>query len=60
MTGEQIKAIRMSLGLTQEAFAHFLGVSFPTINRWENGACKPSKLAIDKIKLLTNKQEVKA
>ena len=28
-----------------EKFAVKLGVTFPTINRWENGRVKPSKLA---------------
>ena len=32
----QIKRLRACLGLTQAALAKKLGVSFPTINRWEN------------------------
>ncbi|MBF0154640.1 MAG: helix-turn-helix domain-containing protein, partial [Magnetococcales bacterium] len=39
---ERIKAIRTHLGLTQAALAESLGVSFPTVNRWENGKAKPS------------------
>lgn len=41
----QIKEIRNRLGLTQEKFAARLGVTFPTVNRWENGRTKPSPLA---------------
>jgi putative transcriptional regulator len=57
MSPEQIKQIRTSLGMTQEAFAHYIGVSYPSINRWENGAYKPSRMAIDKIKSLIKEQK---
>jgi putative transcriptional regulator len=40
-----IKEIRRQLGLSQEDLAHALGVSFATVNRWENGKTAPSKLA---------------
>ncbi len=39
-------------GLTQEKFAARLGVTFPTINRWENGRARPSPLALQKIEEL--------
>ena len=42
---EQIKILRAKLGLTQVALAERLGVSFPTVNRWENGKSKPSQLS---------------
>lgn len=42
---EQVKAVRMALNLSQEELAHALGVSFATVNRWENGKTSPSKLA---------------
>lgn len=42
---EQIKEIRKRLSLSQEEFAKKLGVSFASVNRWENGQTKPSKLA---------------
>jgi len=47
-----IKGIRTGLNLTQEAFAHLLGVTFQTVNRWERGVFKPSSLALEKIKSL--------
>ncbi len=40
-----IKEVRRQLLLSQEDLARLLGVSFATINRWENAQVKPSKLA---------------
>lgn len=40
-----IKATREKLGLTQEQLAQKIGVSFKTVNRWENGKSKPSPMA---------------
>lgn len=40
-----VKDVRRQLELTQEELAHELGVSFATINRWENGKTIPFKLA---------------
>ena len=40
-----VKDVRNQLGLSQEELAHELGVSFATINRWENGKTVPFKLA---------------
>lgn len=42
---EQVKAVRTALNLSQEELAHALGVSFATVNRWENEKTNPSKLA---------------
>lgn len=42
---EKVKYVRTTLRLSQEDFAHELGVSFATINRWENGNYNPSRLA---------------
>lgn len=47
-----IRELRERTGLTQEKFAAKLGVTFPTINRWENGRAKPSPLALQKIEEL--------
>ncbi|MEW6365196.1 MAG: helix-turn-helix transcriptional regulator [Acidobacteriota bacterium] len=47
---EQIKLLRERLGLTQEQLAHELGVTFYSVNRWENGAVKPSPLAVSAIR----------
>ena len=40
-----VKEIRRQLALSQEDLARQLGVSYTTVNRWENGLSKPSKLA---------------
>jgi transcriptional regulator with XRE-family HTH domain len=47
-----VRELREQTGLTQEKFAAKLGVTFPTINRWENGRAKPSPLAMEKIEAL--------
>jgi putative transcriptional regulator len=44
-----LRALRAHCGLTQEKLAERLGVSFPTINRWENGHAVPSPLALRQI-----------
>lgn len=43
--GKLIREFRQLLGLTQEEFAASLGVTFSTVNRWENGRSKPSRMA---------------
>lgn len=40
-----IRNIRNYVGLSQEEFAERLGVTFATINRWENDRAKPARLA---------------
>lgn len=42
---EKVKYVRTELKLSQEDLARKLGVSFATINRWENGSYNPSRLA---------------
>ena len=38
--------VRLRLNLSQEMFAQKLGVSFATVNRWENGKSIPRKLTM--------------
>jgi len=45
----RIKDYRARLGLTQVELAARLGVSFATVNRWENSQTKPSALAWQQI-----------
>jgi transcriptional regulator with XRE-family HTH domain len=45
----RIRQFRTRLGLTQSELAGRLGVSFATVNRWENGQTKPSRLAWSRI-----------
>ena len=41
----RVKDLRERLGLTQMQMAERIGVSFATVNRWENGQSKPNRLA---------------
>jgi DNA-binding XRE family transcriptional regulator len=41
---DKVKKVRISLYLTQAQLAKELGVSFATINRWENGHGEPNLL----------------
>ncbi len=50
--GEFVRELRQTLSLTQEKFAAQLGVTFPTINRWENGHALPSPLALRQLSQL--------
>lgn len=50
--GQLVRELRQALNLSQEQFAHELGMTFPTINRWENGHAKPSPLAIKQLDAL--------
>jgi putative transcriptional regulator len=40
-----VREVRLQLAISQEDLARELGVSYATVNRWENGQAKPSKLA---------------
>ncbi len=42
---ELLREVRRQPSISQEDLARELGVSFATINRWENGQSKPSRLA---------------
>lgn len=44
-SAKELKRIRSKLGLSQEAFAQRLGVSIGTVQSWEIGRRKPSRLA---------------
>ena len=49
MNPEQIKRLRKTMAMTQQQFAEQLGVSFVTLNRWENGQSKPSAMGTAKL-----------
>lgn len=55
---KMIKKLRIALGLTQEQFAAKVGVTFSTVNRWENGKGKPSPLAMKQIEELQNELDL--
>jgi DNA-binding transcriptional regulator YiaG len=52
----RVKDVRRQLGLSQEELAHALGVSFATVNRWENGRTLPSKLARNQFRSFCNQK----
>ena len=47
--GKLIRELRLEIGLTQEQFAAKFGVTYSTVNRWENGRSKLSPLAMQKL-----------
>jgi len=53
--GQLIRELRQTLKLTQEKFAAQLGVTFPSINRWEKGYATHSPLALKQIEILLNR-----
>ena len=57
MKPEDIKAIRVALGLTQEAFAGKLRIDFATVNLWENGHKKPRALALKVLERMKRKAQ---
>ena len=56
-TSKMIRGLRADLGLTQEQFAARLGVTYLTINRWENKKGNPSSLAKLRIEKLQKRIE---
>jgi DNA-binding transcriptional regulator YiaG len=52
MTPQQIRDLRLDLGLTQGAFAKKLGLERSTISVWEAGKKTPSPLSIRKLEKL--------
>lgn len=52
MMPEQIREFRQSKSLTQQQFAELLGVTFVTLNRWENGQVKPSPMGLSRLRRL--------
>ena len=45
----RIRDLREKLGLTQIELSERLGVSFASVNRWENGKSRPTSLAWDRL-----------
>ena len=58
MNAKSIINIRNQLGISQEEFARLLDVSFATVNRWENGKCKPSRMAQKSINTFCEKNGI--
>ena len=52
MTSSSVKSLRAKLGMTQQAFASLLGLSFVSVNKWENGGSTPTGLSAVLLSLL--------
>jgi transcriptional regulator with XRE-family HTH domain len=44
-----VKRLRQRLGLTQEQLAHEVGVTFSTVNQWENGRRRPQPFLLRRL-----------
>ena len=53
-----VRETRQRLELSQTKFAAKLGVSFQSINRWENGRTKPLPIALKQIEHLLHQMGV--
>ncbi|MEG2688361.1 MAG: helix-turn-helix transcriptional regulator [Clostridia bacterium] len=56
---DKVKKVRIKLYLTQAQLAKELGVSFATINRWENGHGEPNLLINAKFEEFANNNGIK-
>jgi len=58
MDAQRIRELRQRLMMTQEDFAHMIGVTFSTVNRWENGKSQPNRIAVRLLAGLEKKAKV--
>lgn len=56
---EKIKKLREKLLISQSDLAEMLGVSFVTVNRWENEKFEPSLKIKRKLKVLFDENSIK-
>ena len=59
-TDIDVRALRDTLGMTQEEFAWEVGVSFTTVSRWETGRGTPSRLARRQLEQLRDSLEAES
>jgi transcriptional regulator with XRE-family HTH domain len=57
MNSQQIKSMRLRLGLNQRELASVLGISRLAVVMWENGTRNPSQMAVNFIKHLIAEKE---
>jgi DNA-binding transcriptional regulator YiaG len=50
-----VRRLRKKLGLTQEAFAARLGVTWVSVSRWENGHSTPRGLSVKALNALAKR-----
>jgi len=56
---EKVKFVRAKLIVSQTELAKMVGVSFPTINRWETGKLEPTFLNEKKFEAFCKKKNIK-
>jgi len=44
-----VRRLRESMSLTQEQFAHAVGVTYSTVNQWENGHRRPQPYLLNRL-----------
>ena len=44
-----VRRLRKRMRLTQEQFAHKVGVTFSTVNQWENGRRRPQPYLLKRL-----------
>jgi DNA-binding transcriptional regulator YiaG len=52
INGDWVRALRKEMGLNQTDFAHRVGVSVPSVARWELDLFRPTILAANALRLL--------
>jgi DNA-binding transcriptional regulator YiaG len=55
---QALKALREKLLITQTELANMLGVSYASVNRWENDKCEPTMKAKRLIRDLCAKNKI--
>lgn len=50
LESHEVRALRSKVEMTQEEFAHFLGVTATTVRNWESGRHKVARLLAEGIK----------
>ena len=55
---DKVKTVRDKKNISQEKLAVILGVSFATINRWENGRGNPNFLAQEKFNAYCKENDI--
>lgn len=56
--GEKVRYARMRLSLSQEALAKELGISAPTVTRWEKGNREPQAMTSGKFYMYCEKHGI--
>lgn len=55
-----LKELRERNGISQEELARILNVSYATVNRWEMGKNKPSRLAMQNLDLYCKNHSIQS